>query len=403
MSKIRGQFCWLRIPDYPLWAWLRLEPGLQGRELIVSQASRVLTCTPLLQEIGVNPGMALERAIALAAQAQPLVRPEPGEQGLFLWEETLSKVNHRTPRLEDKRLEGKFSILAELTPSEAEEMAGELSCCAGWAYDRNTAYLASLLPSVGESCSVARGAEKEFRDNLSCLHLLAGGVTMESIQRLIWLGFPTIGSLQRLTSEQLLSRFGRDDSRLFLTLAHGLSEVEDSLTRVPLFRPAEVLSVTHIFEPALRESIIVPEVFQLLLKSAVSLLGERQASWLGCRVEVGQGKERALRRFLKLPTALYKKLGPVFKACWESLFLAEDEEWERVTLELGGLKRPPTTQTTLFEERTPWRVFLPTFQSRFPGKLLHVETILESAYLPEEACAFKELGSPSTVKKVKRR
>ncbi|CAN0499988.1 unnamed protein product, partial [Phaeothamnion confervicola] len=144
----------------------------------------------------------------------------PGEQGLFLWEETLSKVNQRTPRLEDKRFGGQSSILAELTLPEAEELAGELSCCAGWACDRNTAYLASLLPSPGKVCDVAQSSEKEFRDSLSCLHLLAGGVTMESIQRLIWLGFPTVGSLQRLTPEQLLSRFGRDDSRLFLTLAH---------------------------------------------------------------------------------------------------------------------------------------------------------------------------------------
>ena len=390
----RGGFCWLRIPDYPVWAWQQLEPALRDQELIIDRGGRVLTSTPALQEFGVAPGMATERALALTHLAQPLVRPEPGEQGQFLWEEVLAKVYCHTPRLENHR---PGCVLAELEVSQAEVLALSVPACAGLAYDRNTAYLASLVASPGSLRGVERGREKAFRDRLSCLCLLQGGVSLEAVQRLIWLGFPSVGSLMRLTPEQLRSRFGEAESLLFF------STCADA-TRVSLYRPPEILSASHVFDPPLREPVLVPEVLAALLKELSSQLGERVAAWVGCRCEDERGGERQMRRLLKQPTALSGKFAHLCKSCWESIHRQPSGELEKWTLELGGLKRRAFTQTTLFEERSPWSTFLPTFQARFPGKLLRVETLLEGAYLPEESFTLRELSSaPARAKARKRR
>lgn len=363
--------CW--IPNFLIWVMLQLEPELKGKPLVVQRADRVLAASP---EAGpeVVPGILVRRAQALCHDL--ILRKDPLTQAELLWEDVLQRVNGYTPRL--KSLE-KGRLLAVLTEDEAAALAGELPARVGLAANAQTAYLAAL---VATPCKIVRaGGELRFADQFSVLSLASAGIASETIQRLIWLGFPNMGSLRRLTQAQLKARFVSPDGERLYALAHP----EHDQTRMPLYYPPPQILQVRFAESAWPEGEALAEVAREMLQTATAELQPNLCSAVTLRLE-GENWNERYRRLLKQPTGRFRKLWPPLE---KMLTLAAGREVERITLSLNGLQSPAAHQETLFRERSSLKPALQTLHSRFPGKVLRLDA-QQGQYLPEEAWCFRE-------------
>lgn len=363
--------------EFPVWAWQRSEPGLVGRELLVVAAGQVVSLTPALRQAGVRPGFRQERALALAPQA--VVRQASGIPEKLLWEEVLLACNRHTPWLEG---ESPGRLTARLSGSELADLAVSLRCRAGRAGDRSTAYLAALASRPGQPLTVPAGAEQAFRDSLPLAVLGRAGVCSDSLQKLLWLGFSSVGSLLRLTRAQLQARLAEG------VLLYELSRWEDRRP-VRLFVPPPELEAAWSDEQELEQ---LEPVLTHLLDQLLPRLAPRRAACV--TVEVGAAR---VRRYLQSPTG---RRGPLWNAvarAGQEALAACGAPPEAVSLRLGGLSLPPSQQGRLFApDRRSLRPAgleraLARLEARLPGRLFRVRTLDPDAYLPEEACALERL------------
>ena len=364
--------CW--IPNFLIWVMLQLEPELKGKPLVLQRADRVLAASP---ETGseVVPGMLVRRAQALCQDL--VLRKEPLTQAELLWEDVLQRVNGYTPRL--KSLE-KGRLLAVLSEAEAAGLARDLPARVGLAANAQTAYLAAL---VAEPCKIVRpGQELRFADEFSVLSLANAGICTETLQRLIWLGFPNLGSLRRLSEAQLKARFVAPDGERLYALAHP----ENDPTRMPLYYPPREIRQVRFAESAWPEGEALVQVAREMLEAATAELQPNLCSALTLRLEGEDWNERC-RRLLKQPTGRFRKLWPPLEKMLTRL--TAGREVERITLSLNGLQSPATHQETFFRERSSLKPALQTLHSRFPGKVLRLDA-QQGQYLPEEAWCFRE-------------
>lgn len=367
--------CWWS--EFPVWAWQRLDPSLQGRELLVVAAGQVVSLTPALRQVGVRPGFRQERALALAPEA--LVRQASGIPEKLLWEEVLLACNRHTPWLEGER---PGRLTARLRGPELDSLARELGCRAGRAGDHSTAYLAALASRPGQPLAVPAGAEEAFRDSLPLALLGRAGVCGDSLQKLVWLGFSSVGSLLRLTRAQLLARLAEGE------LLYELSRWEDRRP-LRLFVPPPELEAGWSDEQELEQ---LEPVLGHLLDQLLARLAPRRAACV--TVEVGSAR---VRRYLQSPSG---RRGPLWNAAaraGQEALAAYGMPPGEVRLRLGGLSLPPSQQGRLFApDRRSLRPAglekaLARLEARLPGRLFRVRTLNPDAYLPEEACALEPL------------
>lgn len=360
--------------DFPVWAWQRVEPALKAQDVLVVAAGLVVCMSPALHAAGVRTGFRQERAVALAPEA--VVRAASGVPEGLVWEEVLGECNRHTPWIDNERY---GRLTARLTRAELSDLTRGLSCRGGMAEDRSTAYLAALRARPGESLVVEPGQERAFREALPTAVLGRAGVCPDSLQKLKWLGFSSVGSLLRLTRAQLVARFPEGE------LLYGLSRWEDR-RQVPLYVPPPELEA-HWSEEAELEQL--EPVLRHLLEEVCARLGARQAAF----VTVHVGPCRA-RKYLQAPTSDRGEL-------WRAVARAGQEACQtpptEVSLRLGGLRTPPEQQGLLFapDRRTlrpaGLEKALARLEARLPGRMFRVRTLDPDAYLPEESWTLERL------------
>jgi len=372
-----SSFACLLVTSFLVWAWRREEPALADRELLVAEGGRVLEASARLRRLGVEPEQALERARALAQESQVEleVRPHPGLRAELAWESLLTEVNGRTPWVESLR---PGLAMARLEPSAALGLALRV----GIGGDRSLARLAALAAQEGDLVVVPPGQEQAFRDAFSVVRLEEAGVSQDTVQNLLWLGFPRLGDLARLNDRQVRARF--PEGELLLELARGQDRRPVPLYHPPPEATAEMESLDPWQEP--------PEAaLRHLLEEAVEALEGRRARWFTLTLERPDGERRQARFGLHQATASARRLwAPVqqlLARLWEPGL-----EVERLGLALGGLVAPGRTQGSLWNTRTPRQLVARAAQVRCPGQLMTVDLHHPQAYLPEECWSFRRLG-----------
>lgn len=369
-------FACLLVTSFLVWAWRREEPALADRELLVAEGGRVLEASARLRQLGVEPEQALERARALAQEhgCELETRPHPGLRAELAWESLLTEVNSRTPWLESLR---PGLAMARLEPSAALGLALRI----GIGEERSLAYLAALAAQEGDLVVVPPGQEQAFRDQFSVVRLQEAGVSQDTVQNLLWLGFPRLGDLARLNDRQVRARF--PEGELLLELARGQDR-----RAVPLYQPPpEAAACLESLEPWQEP----PEAaLRHLLEQAVGLLEGRRARWFTLVCERPDGERLQARFGLHQATASLRRLWPPVQQVLLRLW-RPGLEVERLQLALGGLVASARVQGSLWNTRCPRQVLARAAQVRCPGQLMTVDLHHPQAYLPEECWSFRRL------------
>lgn len=351
-----SQFTCFRVENFLVWAYRRLHPQWQGRELLLQQAGQVAACSGALAELGIQPGMSWERALALAQAETPLVQVVEPHAVELVWEELLEELYRHTPFLLPLPYQ---ACWAQLHARQSEQLAAELGLSAGIADDRDSAQLASLAVEPGGCLRVESGAEQALADRLLLPTLALGGVAWVSLERLHWLGFARVGELRRLTHTQLVQRFS--DGELLFRLSR-----PGSCQPLGFWRPPEECSGEALCEEgAEREPLL-----KLACQRALESLGARVAARVTLELEYPDGSVERARRWLKSPTAQSRKISHALQPIWKQL--VQEQSPERIRVRLGGLRSGPRLQTTLWQARMPVRLAVKQVHERFPGLLKRV-------------------------------
>jgi DNA polymerase-4 len=372
-------FATVYLADFLVWVLQRQTPALRPHQLLVQSEGRVAGCSAALRQQGVQLGWCTERAQTLAPEA--LVRPAPGGavQQLY-WEEVLWQLNGHTPWLEALR-PGLAVARFEDRPT-LRRLAGVLEAQVGVASSRTTSHLAALATPPGRLRWLQPSQEAAFRERLPITHLVGVDVGEEEAQRLLWLGFSTVGSLARLSRAQLTARFPESGPRLY-DLAQGRGDQP-----VATFVPPPTIHETHGFETPCCEPAEVLPVLAVLATRATVRLEDRQAGSVTVKLERAEGMETR-RRLLRVPASAARTVHLSAALCWEDLCrqaLRRSTPWEieRVSLVLGALARCPVRQGGLWETRARVEKAVAAVEARHPGSLFRVGVSTVPS-LPEES------------------
>lgn len=344
----------------------------------------MLEASARLRQLGVEPEQALERARALAQESglELEVRPHPGLRAELAWEGALEVVNGRTPWLESRRIG--FAV-ARLEAEDAVYLADLLGMRVGIATDRPLAWLAALAANSGRLVLVRPGQERVFREQFSVVRLLEAGVSQDTVQNLVWLGFPRLGDLARLNDRQMRARF--PEGELLLELARG-----EDRRAVPLYHPppeaaAEMESLDPWREPGEMETAL-----RHVLEGALVELEDRRARWFTLTLERPDGERLGGRHGLHQALGSVRRLWPPVQQLLSKLW-RPGLEVERLRLALGGLVLSGRVQGSLWNTRCPQQVLARAAQVRCPGQLMTVDLHHPQAYLPEECWSFRRLDT----------
>ena len=294
------RIAFLSIPRFPCAVEAQREPRLAGKPLIIGDADqpkKVLDCSLEAHALGVRPGIAIRKALALSPQAAVLP-PDPVIYG-NRWQNVLDALDEVSPEVEDEDLGRAYlnaSGLQTYFPDEdglcrhivsAVQAACGLIPAVGLAEGKFPAFAAAQSVQPGEVRAVPAGAEAAFLRpfDVSLLPL-----DPEMVQRLQILGLETLAEVARLSLPELQSQFGFEGERLW-QLANGI----DSEPLRPRSR-RESLEAALAFEaPVAGIEVLIAASKQLVSRLRLPLKG-RAARELVLQAELvsGRGWERRL-------------------------------------------------------------------------------------------------------------
>lgn len=369
------------LPDFPAWAFARQE-GLDG-PLVVVERERVVAASAAARRRGVQPGFALERARALAPQAQVRVRDRGLEEAI--WEEVLAELSGHTPYLEPV-VPGEAFGQAPATTWRA--LAERLGARVGLGPERATARLAAHRIAPGHVLVIDEARRDAFlaRYGVEALTSLdhrpgAGrGFSEDLVERLRLFGYPTLGAVRSLTRRQLDAQFGEEGVRLH-DLLHPGEEPP-----VPLYQAPPSLTAAVEFEVPCGEPGELLPALAPLAEEVARELRQVVARRVTVRVEAYGGLRRSATRVLFEAAADWRR---VLSAARPLLLdvLGAGTEVDRLALELGALRPAARGQGALFAERPSPYMAARGVHRRFPGAIRRAVVVY--AQFPEDRVQFE--------------
>jgi len=392
-------FC-LCLPDFAAWAAIQTKPSLQGKPLLVHSNARVVAASPEARAGGVQTGWSLGRAQSLVPDAVTL--PVHGPTVRAAWNEVLTQLYELTPNVESLRQEmtrrnhGRSAAqvsshkiaMMQFVPKDALlSLTRKWGAQAGIADDRSTAELAALTAPPGKVRDVAADNSILFLQRVPVSTLGAVGVSGDTIERLGWFGWHSVGHLRPLTKRQLSAQFAESD------VLHRYGQAVD-VRPIPHYYLPAFITVRYQFEEAVREPHQIEPVLQLLLEQAWCQLEEQEVGSISVAADTVVGWQRSTR-LLREPTAA---LRPLYAASQYALqgALSYDESINGLEVCLSNLAPPQPVQGHLFGAARPSvQEAIRAVEVRFTGALRRIVIINPDAYLPEESFRFEPVTLPS--------
>lgn len=374
------RYCCLWIPDFAAWAIQQSEPSLKGKPVVAYQGRQVIGVSTETRVAGVHPGWTLHRAQAQLQSQLPdaVYWPLHGPTIHAVWSATIAALLEFTPYLESQ--EPGLLLLDVRPPRSVLPLVREWQAQCGVADDRATAELAAFTTAPGTLRSVRSGQSAAFLRRVPLSTLACAGLCADTLERLHWFGWQSVGDLCHLTKRQLAAQFDQ------ATLLYRYAQAEDRRP-VGFHRQPPVINAAFTFETPVRELYEWQPVLQLLIEqSHAALLGtafqEQGAQTISIQVSTGNSTHRGHH----LLPFLTRDRRPLYEGAERLLIglLNRGEPMIKLTVQLGSLRSLPPVQTCLFgRERPSISVAVRALEERFPGALRRIVMLDKNAYLPE--------------------
>lgn len=385
-------FVCLHFPHFGAWALAQSDPALASKPFAVCEHGHVVAPSPLAVASGIEAGMSLGKASARLDSL--VVAPRDKSCEALAWHEVQRTLYGLTPKIEAMEC---GHLFCEVAPQDITRLLHHwngtsgigvptFGVTAGSAGDRSTAHLAALHAPSGACRGIKRGRDWHFAGAVP-LTALGGLVAKETIERLMWFGWTTLGALRPLSRRQLEEQFdagsksrngskgfGRDGAVLF-RLAQG-ARCRDNLRPIPTWHPPEEITARIAFEfPATQPSEWNQGLVDILIQACRDL-GARSARTLEITVQTPIAPLGA-RRVLREPSSNPKTLlMPLQSALEEALHLAAPLPLmvQGFEIRLGALT-VPESQTALWPDPASTRQknlhdAVENIESRLPAKIL---------------------------------
>ncbi len=416
-------FTILFILDFPVWTVQLFESALKTRDVLVQLGGRVVARSERLRAEGVARGWSIERARARFPEAQ--VRLHPGPRIRLAWDLALAWIHTLTPWMEsglhanfvhrpgDASTRRDVEALAEEGIAvlnlgkgvDASRVAHRLRARIGIAGDRASAWLAAMSAGPTSVLDVC-GEEESFRRGLPIHWLATLGIGIDTLERLAWLGFHTVGQIARMTPLQLQAQFS--EGRALSALLHE----RDTRTVQPFVLPPSIRAEYEAPEPMLEPAEWEPVLHHLSTVVVKRLSGEQpppQASFklplpphnpiratAICELQqqaqmvtvgmTGNRQVKTSRRISHAPTSEFQKIWPLAQLAARDASATIHHGIDHISVTLEGLVRPTAHQELLWDEkRASLERAVAEVERRQPGTSLRVVGFDADAYLPEEA------------------
>jgi DNA polymerase IV len=345
------RIAFVAIPRFACAVEVQRDPLLASRPLVVGDAEqpkKVLDCSSDAHCAGVQPGMAIRKALALCPEAIVL-SPDPV---LYRsrWEAVLDALDPVTPEIEDAEMGQAYLNVGGLQRHYRDEAdlgrhivdsvqaASGLGASVGIAEGKFPAFAVASVVLQGQTGAVAQGEEAEFLASLS-VGLLP--VEEEIVSRLRLLGLETIGEVARLSLPELESQFGFEGKRLW-QLANGIDET-------PLISRSRTESVAAsvVFEAEVAGiDVLIAASKQLLSRLRLPLRG-RAAREMSLQAELASGRGWERRLVFREPVSENERLVFLLRSALTNF--PPPQAVRSLTLRMSGLTGETGKQLSLGE------------------------------------------------------
>lgn len=384
------RFLCLWLPDFAAWAAAYADPSLREQPVLAYRAGRIVAISSEARAAGAQVGWTLHRAQAQLPSA--VFWPIHGPTINAVWAEVVAALLDFTLYIESQR---PGLLRADVRPPCAVlPLLRQWQAQSGVADDRATAELAALTTTRGTLRSVHTGQSAAFLRHVPLTALQEAGVRDDTLERLRWFGWRSVGDLCYLKERQLAAEF--DQGRLLFSYAQA-----SDLRPISLYRQPPVSATTFAFDTPVREPREWEPVLALLIEQNLAALQGRGAETVTVIIETANAVQRA-HRLLHSLTADKRSFQETARRLLLSL-LQNHAPMRRLTLQLGELRVLPAVQGSLFgTKRPPVSVALRAVEERFPGQLQRIVMLDRHAYLPERAFRLDPISPDEELAQPKR-
>lgn len=372
----KAMYACLYVPDFEAWVFQRAE-GFRG-PLIAVASGRVVAATRLASRSGIEPGITEARASSLCPDVAIRLRDYELERAV--WEDVLVRLHATTPFLESGA--PPFAWLTPGDPTNLRALVRGLGIRAGIASSRSFAQLASMKAAPGNTLVLHEEHFDSFLSRFGVGRLSEMGFEATMLEHLELLGYKTLKTASTLSRPHLNAQFGKEGDRLF-ALLHPQNE-----RAIPLYTPAPVISCAYECEPTCSEPSELWPVVEHLADEACFRLDGRRCQRITLSLHQ-HGEPEPLRRSRIVSEPLGKRSGLLNTLhILMNSALHRQLDVERVSVELGTLKYPTTSQKSLFNERPSVHAAVRSVNKRFPG-ILKRAVLQKSTLFLDEAVHFE--------------
>lgn len=376
--------CAMFLAGFPAWAAARLQPELASKPFAVAWRGELVALSPQAHALGVEQTWSLARLHSLHPEVQ--IRPQHPAQESVAWEQVLSHLVRLSPYVESIR--PGLALLDLPHPEDLKPLLKYLSAQGGAAFDRSSAELAAHCAPRGTLLPIEADGLVPFLNRVPLAALAPLGVSDQTIERLGWFGWRSLGDLRHLTRQNLESQFSEG------ALIYRYVQAQDTRS-IPFYQPPPRLTARLSFEEPASEPMEWDGALEYLLGDLVAALGERKAYGLTLRLETTAGR-RQKRTFQRQPTNSRRTLMAAAQRLMLSL-LEDGAKVNSIRLVLSGLLIPRPTQGSLFEAghealNAELVETLRSIEARYPGMVRRASVNLPEAYLPEERFIWESLS-----------
>jgi hypothetical protein len=385
--------CAMFLAGFPAWAAARLQPELTDKPFAIAWRGELVALSPQAHALGVEQTWSLARLRSLHPDVQ--IRPQHPAQESVAWEQVLSHLVQLSPQVESIR--PGLALLDLPHPEDLKPLLKFLSAQGGAAFDRSSAELAAHCAQQGDLLPIQAGGLAGFLNRVPLTALAPLGVSAQTIERLGWFGWRSLGDLRHLTRQDLEGQFPEG------ALIYRYVQAHDTRP-IPLYQPPPRLTARLSFEEPASEPMEWDGALECLLGDLVAALSERKVYGLTLRLETTAGR-RQKRTFQRQPTNSLRTLLAAAQRLMLSL-LEDGAKVNSIRIVLSGLLIPRPTQGSLFEAgrealNAELVETLRSIEARYPGMVRRATVNLPEAYLPEERFIWESLSQHDLKEQIK--
>ena len=379
-----SRFCCLFFRHFEAWSARRADASLASGPFAIYARDKIIAASPEALLAGAQVGWTLRRLQSRLPEVRAL--PFNPTQVGSVWQDVLTVLYSQTPRVESLR---PGLAMVDIAAPRIAPLVSEWGIRAGLADNRATAELAAYAARAQETRVIPPGQHIKFYDTLPLSTLAGAGIGAETIERLNWFGWTTVGHIRSLKESELQAQFPKEGRTLYR-----FAQAAD-VRRVPVYAPPVSILERFAFDEPARQPSEWEQALADAVQFACGKLGDRQVGKLAVFAETTAGDYRSVR-LLREPVSSQRTIyEQAHQMLLETLPHEEATPIYALELRLGGFVAPIVVQEELFESKgrqravDGFRAVLHRLESRFPEKMKRAVIVSPHAPRPEERYRYE--------------